>query len=932
MRFGTWALTISLFIRCVPAAQQATPAMHRAVEEFRVETRKLGIRPESPVRASRLRPPGQTWHGRLYENFRNDALDAVPHEIRQRGGDKGLLRRNQFGFNVAGPVVFPHILPPAGPMFFSVSYEGVRERISRTFLDTIPTINERTGDFSAVVDQAGNPLPIYDPASTRLNPAFDPSRAVSESNLQYIRDPFPDNRIPANRLDPVAQRALQLYPQANTAVGPFFRNNYFIDSPEANTANGMIGKLDRSLRDRHRLTVELAFSNGVLGASRWFPTGANPGPPDRRFSSRRGTLEHIFTLSPRTVNTASFESRSEVSQSTTGDSTNYGEALGLAGAAGAAFPVIGLDQYLGMGHSSPESRSARNTYHWMDALSTRLGRHNLRFVGQYRRDQTNVFSALYPSGDFRFSAGLTSLPGIINTGHAFASFLLGLSEYAQRSVVPSPSYFRHTEASFAVRDRYEGGRGLTITVGLTLQRNTPRVEKYNRQSTVDLKAIDAATGMRGALVAAARNGYGRSFQPARLRLEPSVNIAWSPRGDSATVARLSFARWYAGTAGDSGQWGIQGFSANPTYISPNTQLEPALVLSQGVPPLATPLPDLAPSAADFTVADLVDASTRQPTYQSASLSVERQLPGAMLATVGVSYAGGRNLLVGNRAANPNAIPLDALRFRDQLNDEDFNASLRPYQQYKGFNVHNSYALGSYQRDAVFLRVEKRTSKGLSLSAYYEFAKQLDDYSGPYGTQDFYNRRGEWARTPWRPPQNLQLSYVYELPMGTAFLNSRGWRKHIVEGWSISGMAAISSGTPIALRPEFNNTGNVVQALHVNAVPGVDARVPNQGPDLWFNPAAFDQPADFTIGNVSRTLPDLFNPGRQNYDLSLNKRIALASDRSMEFSAAGFNFLNHANWDEPDNVIGPASAPNVNAGKIIGSRGGRVIQLGLRFSF
>ena len=92
-------------------------------------------------------------------------------------------------------------------------------------------------------------------------------------------------------------------------------------------------------------------------------------------------------------------------------------------------------------------------------------------------------------------------------------------------------------------------------------------------------------------------------------------------------------------------------------------------------------------------------------------------------------------------------------------------------------------------------------------------------------------------------------------------------------------------------------------------------------------------ADFTIGNGPRTHPSLRNPGNQNHDLSLAKRFALAGRPRRSSSApSGFNFLNHANWNDPDTMIGPASAPNVNAGKIIGSRGGRVMQLGLRFSF
>jgi hypothetical protein len=102
--------------------------------------------------------------------------------------------------------------------------------------------------------------------------------------------------------------------------------------------------------------------------------------------------------------------------------------------------------------------------------------------------------------------------------------------------------------------------------------------------------------------------------------------------------------------------------------------------------------------------------------------------------------------------------------------------------------------------------------------------------------------------------------------------------------------------------------------------------------MWFNPAAFVQPADFALGNASRTHPYLRGPISQNHDLSLNKRFALDADRTVELSAVGFNFVNHANWNDPDTLIGPASAPNANAGRIIGSTGGRVLQLGLRYSF
>jgi hypothetical protein len=116
------------------------------------------------------------------------------------------------------------------------------------------------------------------------------------------------------------------------------------------------------------------------------------------------------------------------------------------------------------------------------------------------------------------------------------------------------------------------------------------------------------------------------------------------------------------------------------------------------------------------------------------------------------------------------------------------------------------------------------------------------------------------------------------------------------------------------------------------VDGVDPRVSNQSPELWFNPNAFSHPADFTLGSGPRTHPTLRNPSTQSNDLSLAKRFSIDQERAFEFTASAFNFINLGIWNDPDTNIGTADSPNANAGRIIGSRGGRVIQLGLRFSF
>jgi hypothetical protein len=300
----------------------------------------------------------------------------------------------------------------------------------------------------------------------------------------------------------------------------------------------------------------------------------------------------------------------------------------------------------------------------------------------------NSYWPQYPAGMMRFGSGLTSLPGIVNTGHAFASFLLGMAEYGERSVVVSPSYFRRSMARLAVRDSYEIRKGLTVSVAASIERTTPRTEKFDRQSTIDLLTMNPANGRPGALVAASHD-FRRAFQPVRMWAEPSASVAWNPRGDTQTVVRASFARSYYAVPIYGSQWGTQGFNAYPAYISPNVQLQPALLLSTGFPDLAGPMPDLRGDAANDTVADLMDGSRRVATYQSASLTVERQLPFSLVVSLGWAYSGGKNLYISNSAANPNAIHLDALRYRDLLNDEQFNRSLRPYPQFKGFDVYSS---------------------------------------------------------------------------------------------------------------------------------------------------------------------------------------------------------------------------------------------------
>ena len=813
MRTQSYLLTIWLAVAlsatCVsaatpeagnPAPRQPDP-LSQAAQEFKTLTREWGMRADSPPSARRRQRRKLPWHGRVYENFRNDFLDAVPHEVKQNGETKSPLRRNQFGFNISGPVLIPHLISNPHNTFFMVTYEGVRENVSRASLHTVPTAAQRRGDFSETVDQAGNLLPIYDPATTSPNAAYDPSLPVSTSNLQYLRSAFPGNIIPADRLDPDVQEVLSLYPLPNTNIGPFNQNNYFVNAPQRDTADGITTKLDHSFGTRHRVMSSTTISRGFLSSPKYFPNVASPTRPDRHISSWRTELGYVFTAGPKTVNSARLTVTSNV--------------VSAGDPAQALFPRYDLgDNYLSMGTAHPDSRNARNTVEFRDAVSVRKGKHSLQVSFHAEHLQVNSFNPAFPSGEFQFSPDITSLPGIINTGDAFAGLLLGLPAYAERTITTSPSYFRDSHQSVSVGDKYEVSKNLTVSMDVGLTRRTPRVEKYDHQSTVDPSVINPSNGRYGALVFAGLYAIPRGLRPPTYSLGMSAGFAWDPLGDAGTVVRASFDRWHGEIPIYDGQWGTQGFNVRQTFVSPNTQLSPALDMAAGIPPLDTTLPDISPSAADNTVADYVDLSGRLPLYQSASLSVEHEVPFSMLVSVGTHYRLGRNILVGDGAANPNAIDPALMSYGNALYDETFRDTLRPFPQYKGFELYGLYAGGRYERKSAYVRVEKHESFGLSFTASYEFSSQFDDFSGPYGNQDFFNWHSNWARASYISPQYLHLSYNYELPFGSGkpLAHFAGWGRPLVSGWFLSGTAYWNDGRPLALLPEFNNTGGVLSTL------------------------------------------------------------------------------------------------------------------------
>ena len=121
----------------------AEEELQKALEEFRIQAERVSSSNLEP--GSKVSSRTKDYHGNLYEYVRNEAFDALPHQVRQAGETKSVLRRNQFGFNLSGPLWIPKLLKKRESTFFSITYEGTREKIARPRLFDIPTAQEQTG-------------------------------------------------------------------------------------------------------------------------------------------------------------------------------------------------------------------------------------------------------------------------------------------------------------------------------------------------------------------------------------------------------------------------------------------------------------------------------------------------------------------------------------------------------------------------------------------------------------------------------------------------------------------------------------------------------------------------------------------------------------------------------------------------------------------
>jgi hypothetical protein len=598
---------------------------------------------------------------------------------------------------------------------------------------------------------------------------------------------FTNNIIPANRINPAGQYLARLYPvpTSPTAAGALPTNNYTFNEPQVNNLNLGSLRIDHSFSEKDMLNVTyndfeddtLTQNNTVCGSR------VVPGfDCTVRLLARLGGLTETHSFNPTLNNEFKIAySQFENPRSTNDQEINFLEMFNITGTRADGPPRSGIPQVtvngfatLGEPTNFPQTRTD-NTYQLADNLSWNVGKHSLKFGGDFHRFQSNGTIVGNGRGSFTFNAQSTAP----TTGYSFADLLLGLTTSTARSPLSPRIYHRTGIYAGFFQDDWKLTPRFTLNVGLRYEYNVPTFEKYNTLSN-----FNPSTGR---IDIAGQNGVPAAlWDPNPFDIQPRFGFSWQPFNTARTVIRGGYGIFYNAPALNNVNSGPQ--QSNAPFVSAQT-----FNSSIAVPvTLANPFPAAAAGAGNLTLAAF---NRHQPDakIQQWNMNIQQELTRSMVLEVGYQGSKGTHLPLLYNINQPPPGPGTVAQ----------KQALRPYPQFG--NVSFLDAVGNSSFNALLTKLQKRYSNGLSFLLSYTFGKSIDNTPGtPYNVTP--------SRSTAENPRNLKLerglsgfdvrhrfviSPVYELPFGKGrrFLNSNSYVNWVVGGWQASGIFSMQTGRP-----------------------------------------------------------------------------------------------------------------------------------------
>ena len=824
-------------------------------------------------------------HGSAYEFLRNDRLDA------RNFFDKTIpqFRQNQFGGSLGGPI-------QKGHTFFFGDYEGTRVTQGLTYVSTVPTAAERTGNFAGV-------NPVFDPRTSTPDPN-------SRGGVDFTR--FANDQL--TNMDPIALKLIALYPLPNLSG---LVNNYVSNPLRTQTSNNFDARVDHSFKN-DTFFARYSFNNTVTVVPSALPEvdGVNPGgnafgffgtSPER---AQNLLLSDVRVLSPTAIlqldaSYTRFHIRTQP--------PNYGKAVSTQfGIPGANTDIntsgltnINISGYSGLGDSEYIPLSTNdNNYEFIASLNLIHGSHNIHVGARYERRQLNPFQSATPRGAYSFGASFTSDPtgATPGSGNGLATFLLGLPTSTGRSVYLVNPGLRLNEFGTWIEDDWRVTNTLTLNLGLRWDVYPFISEAFDRISN-----FDPATGT----INIAGQGGVDSHAGVRTNwrnISPRIGFA-QMLGDK-TVLR-----------------GGYGISYVPPYIGSNLAMRnPPFVASYAVTPqtyvpentIADGFP--APTAISATnpSGGVTAVATHFPTeaVQQYNLNLQRQQFGFVW---GIGWVGEQDHHAMRSINLDQAIPGPGpLAPRRPFYRVVPNVSNISYQTTNGNGNYN----------ALQLTVSHRWGQGLSMLGNYTWSHGINNFTdvgggqptGEASPQDPTNLRAEIGNSDLDIRQRLILQANYELPFGR---NLTGVAGALAKGWQANGIFNVQGGLPFTVTnlTSLTNTGSGSRPNQIGDPVPADQTIHN-----WINPAAFTAPAQYTFGGVGRNT--LRAPGLVNMDFSLFKHFSLGERTTLELRGEAFNLFNHADFSAPNASLGSGAFGTISST----SNPSREVQLAVKLLF
>ncbi|MCX6626877.1 MAG: TonB-dependent receptor [Candidatus Solibacter sp.] len=724
-------------------------------------------------------------HGSAYDFVRNSVLDANGFFANRAGQALGSFRRNQYGGTLSGPI-------KRDKTFFLGSFEGLRERNFTSSGYSVPTALQRTGDFSQTRASNATLVRVFDPYSTRANPAGG-----------FIRDQFPNNVIPASRLNPVALNVIRYYPlptqtgDANTNLNNFFKSGSSqldLDNLGIYFESGNIRLFPATAAQK--VFIRYSHRDQLSGPPMLFSpdTAVAEGRIVTTNGGNNVAAEYSNTLSPTAILTVRTGfSRTLFTYGNQGlgfvpSSLGLPKAIDTA-AAPAMFPYFTVSGYKTLG-SQDHRRTAFNSYSLNASLNRTLGQHTLKVGFEGRMIRTNLWEARAPSGSFPFSATFTQGPNPLSAsstaGNSVASLLLGTGNSGNKLY----TFYKNVAAqnfylAGYVQDDWRVTSRLTLNLGLRYDIETPRTERFDHLNFFDpdvrsplADKVPGFPDLRGGLVYVGVNGRNRyQFGLDSRNFAPRLGLAYQL--SKRTVLRGGYAHVYApslkAASGSDTPWGFRG---ETSWISSLDGMTPLNTLSNPYPDGFAVPPGTSEGLLSGTGDDIRPLlyTDKAPWTQQWNFTLQHELPAQTIIETG--YVGTRGfelpltikpsqlrpeyLALGSKLNELVANPFYGIVKRGILNSPTVTRGqlLRPFPQYGDMEGGGRDTGGKSWYHGMLISARNRMWHGVQFEGSYTWSKTFDMGES---FQDYYNIADSRALSSTEQRHNFIMSFLYEIP-------------------------------------------------------------------------------------------------------------------------------------------------------------------------